>query len=283
MFRNSNSDQILSDMVFGVLEEFGDQVQAEEFVDEIDDAGDENSSTAEENKEFWEAQEKLVQGTLCRTSSIESTIRNSTKEAIKELKAAGIYCRCPKPVEEGCRNCLQREICNSLRNLGYNCVIRKSKWRSSPEILPGEHTYLEVMDNSCIKKGEVRIVIELNLRGEFEMARASQEYNHLISQLPEVYVGKAERLQALIKILCSAAKKCMKDKKMHLGPWRKHKYMKAKWLGTSGSRMAETTSATPFVPVAEFSVRPPRPKASLLSIDLVGNLPKLHCPAVAVV
>ena len=147
----------------------------------------------------------------------------------------------------------------------------------------GEHSYLEVIDNSCSRKGEVRIVIELNLRGEFEMARAGKEYNQLIIQLPEVYVGRAERLQALVKILCNAAKKCMKDKKMHLGPWRKHKYMQAKWLGTAGGLMAETTTATPFVPVAEFSVRPPRPKASLLSIDLVGNLPKLHCPAVAVV
>ncbi|KAK6919073.1 Protein of unknown function PDDEXK-like [Dillenia turbinata] len=282
MFRNSNSDQILTDMVFGVFEEFGDQVQADEFEDETNDSGDENSCTAEENKEFWEAQEKLVQGTLYRTSSIESKIRNSTKEKIKELKAAGIYCTCLKPVADGCRNCLQREICNSLRELGYNCVIRNSKWRSSPEILSGEHSYLEVVDNSCSKK-EVRIVIELNLRGEFEMARASQEYNHLISQLPEVYVGKAERLQALIKILCNAAKKCMKDKKMHLGPWRKHKYMQAKWLGTGGGRMSETTTATPFVPVAEFSYRPPRPKASLLSTDLVGNLPKMHRTAVAVV
>jgi len=100
------------------------------------------------------------------------------------------------------------------------------------QIYAGEHTFLEVVGKLSSKKGEVRVVIELNFRAEFEMAKANQEYNQLISRLPEVFVGKAERLKALIKILCSAAKKCMKEKKMHLGPWRKHKYMQSKWIAT---------------------------------------------------
>lgn len=86
-------------------------------------------------------------------------------------------------------------------------------------------------------------MIELCFRAEFEMARGSEEYKRLIGMLPEVYVGKTERLKLLIKILCTAAKKCMKDKKMHMGPWRKHKYMQAKWLGTcerNVSPVAET-------------------------------------------
>lgn len=91
---------------------------------------------------------------------------------------------------------------------------------------------MEVVDRSSAKKGDVRVVIELNFRAEFEMARANTEYNRLVSRLPEVFVGKPERLKALIKILCQAAKKCMKEKKMHMGPWRKQKYMQAKWFGT---------------------------------------------------
>ena len=76
------------------------------------------------------------------------------------------------------------------------------------------------------------MIIELNFRAEFEMARASEEYNGLVSKLPEVYVGKIERLSNIIKVLCMGAKKCMKENKMHMGPWRKHKYMQAKWLGS---------------------------------------------------
>lgn len=125
------------------------------------------------------------------------------------------------------------------------------------------------------RSGDVRVVIELNFRAEFEMARASDKYNRLISRLPEVFVGKAERLRALIKILCSAAKTCMKEQKMHLGPWRKHKYMQAKWLGT-----CERSAPAPF-PVG-FSDRPIKPRASMLTFDLLETMPALRCTAVEV-
>lgn len=142
----------------------------------------------------------------------------------------------------------------------------------------GEHTYLDVVEKSSSKKGEVRVVIELNFRAEFEMARASEEYNLLINRLPEVFVGKAERLRTLIKILCSAAKKCMRDNKMHMGPWRKHKYMQAKWFGTCERT---TMSDSPFPAV--FSDRPPKPRASMLTFDLLEKLPNTHRMVVEVV
>ena len=143
-------------------------------------------------------------------------------------------------------------------------------------IISGQHTYLEVMDKSNSKRGEIKVVIELNFRAEFEMARASEEYNRLISILPEVFVGKSERLRPLVKILCSAAKKCMKEKKMHLGPWRKQKYMQAKWLGTCESATAPLLTG--------YAVRPPpKHRASMLTFDLLEYIPSLHCTAVEVV
>lgn len=124
------------------------------------------------------------------------------------------------------------------------------------------------------------MVIELNFQAEFEMARASEEYTRLISILPEVYVGKSERLRDIIKILCGAAKKCMKEKKMHLGPWRKHKYMQAKWLGNC-ERTTPSPATTPVLP--ETLSKRAKPKASMLTFDLLGNLSGLQCPAIKVV
>lgn len=222
----------LSDMVLGFLED-ATYAFPENNTSGSDD--EENScTTVEENKAFWEEQHQLLQATLRRSSSIESKIRQATKEALREINSStSMYCVCSRPVAAGdCRSCLRREICNRLISLGYNCAICKSKWRSSANTPSGEHSYLEVIDNSSRKRGEIRVVIEVNFRAEFEMARGGQDYNRLISCLPEVFVGKAERLGGLIKIVCSAAKTCMKEKKMHLGPWRKHKYMQAKWFGT---------------------------------------------------
>lgn len=149
---------------------------------------------------------------------------------------------------------------------------------------------MDVLSNSSSKKGEeVRVIIELNFRAEFEMARASEEYNRLVEKLPEVFVGKVERLNSVIKIMCSAAKKCMREKKMHMGPWRKQRYMQAKWLGAC----ERTTSSSLSLAAGDqysggggcMMPRPPRVKAttSMLTVDLLDVMPNLHCKAVAVV
>ncbi|XWS54170.1 hypothetical protein CRYUN_Cryun10bG0066600 [Craigia yunnanensis] len=227
-----NSDEIdkflegaasFADMMFGFLDGSNESEEnLRDFVDHDENGNDdEDPSQVEQNKVFWEAQEQLLQATLYRTTSLESRIRQATREALREIDVMGVQCPCRKPVAGSCRNCLQRELSICLQNIGFNCNICKSKWRSSHEIPSGEHTYLEVLDKSTPNKGEVRVVIELNFRAEFEMARANEDYNKLIARLPELLVGKAERLKALIKILCSAAKKCMKEKKNALGSMEK--------------------------------------------------------------
>ncbi|XP_015081711.1 uncharacterized protein LOC107025439 [Solanum pennellii] len=233
---------------------------------------DENVNDSEENKAFWASQEELLKTTLCRTTSFESKVRKATKEALKELKFTSFKCSCRKMVSDGCRKCMQREISDRLTNEGYNCFICKSKWKSTPEIPSGEYTYIEVMTNASSEKGEMKVIIELNFRGEFEMARANEGYNRLVEKLPEVYVGKIERLRNLIKILCCASKKCMKEKKMHMAPWRKHKYMQAKYLGSP-----EIKSETIF-PVNNLR-RLPRPSGSMLTFDLLDSL----TPAIKVI
>ncbi|KAI4341094.1 hypothetical protein MLD38_025862 [Melastoma candidum] len=117
----------------------------------------------------------------------------------------------------------------------------------------------------------VRVIVELNFRAEFEMAKASEEYNRLIGKLPAVFVGKAERLRALIKIICAASKRCMKDRNIHMGPWRKHKYMQAKWLGSvqEGSAGALPSSAS--------ERQRPKQRASMLTYDLVDMIPGIQC------
>ncbi|CAN8273577.1 unnamed protein product [Cochlearia groenlandica] len=237
---------------------------------------------SQENITFWQEQEQLVKATQYRTSSIETKIRQATKEALKEVKSKGLqYCLCRRPVNDGgCRSCLRGEVSRRLQDAGYDCVIFKSKWRSSHEIPAGEHEYLEIMDKSGPKKGEIRIVIELCFRAEFEMAKGSEHYKRLIGILPEVYVGKSERLRSLIKILCTAAKKCMKDKKMHMGPWRKHKYMQAKWFGTSERKTVAVISENV---VEDDKVLKAKHRVSKLNYGVFGGLSTgMDRPAAAV-
>ncbi|XP_010437907.1 PREDICTED: uncharacterized protein LOC104721584 [Camelina sativa] len=269
-----NSDDIMKfldgmassdDVLFGFLDEGNQSPEDYNFAagDELEADNDTTDCNSEENIKLWQEQEQLLQATLYRTSSIETKIRQATKEASKLIRSNGLVCVCRRPVTDGCRSCLRGEISRRLRDAGYDCVISKSKWRSSHEIPAGEHEFLEIVDKS--KKGEIRVVIELCFRAEFEMARGSEEYKRLIGMLPEVYVGKTERLKSLIKILCTAAKKCMKDKKMHLGPWRKHKYMQAKWLGT-----CERKSVSPVSEMEEDRFPVAKQRVSMLCYGLLG-------------
>ncbi|XP_022930615.1 uncharacterized protein LOC111437023 [Cucurbita moschata] len=244
-----------------------------------DDEEDEKSFDVKESREFWKSQDEILKATLRRTSSIESRIRRETVEIVRGTNIESTICECGTSAAGGCRNCWQREICNRLRIAGFNCAMCKSKWRSTSDVPSGEHSYLEVLENSSSRRGEIRVVIELNFRSEFEMARASEEYNKLIRRLPEVFVGKSERLWSLIKILCAAAKRCTTEKKMHLAPWRKQKYVQLKWQGR-GERAA--VAVAPPLPV-NLSDRPVKSKASMLTFDLRENLPGLHCKAVEVV
>ncbi|XP_015064260.1 uncharacterized protein LOC107009436 [Solanum pennellii] len=277
----------ISDTIFSFLDEEGSSTES--VIDDVyveDENENENENEERENIEdnqFWKTQHQLLQSVLCRTTTLESQIRGITKQTLKEA-SKNCSCKMVKNISitTSCPNCLMKEVCTSLQNAGFNSAICRSKWKSSPDIPSGEHTFIDVIDNSSPKKGEVRIIIELNFRGEFELAKASEEYNRLVKCLPEVFVGKIERLLSVIKILCNAAKKCMKDKKMHIAPWRKQKYMQAKWLKTS-ERMSTTSKSPLSAEEYCYSNRLSRPKASMLTVDLLGNIPSLCRNAVEVV
>lgn len=89
----------------------------------------------------------MMQGTLCRTSSIESKIRNITKEAVKEVQQTGnAICVCGRAANDNvCKNCLMKEVCRRLQNAGFNSAICKSKWRSSPDIPSGNCKFLKLL------------------------------------------------------------------------------------------------------------------------------------------
>ena len=75
-----------------------------------------------------------------------------------------------------------------------------------------------------------RLLIDVDFRSEFEIARSTKTYKSLLQTLPYIFVGKADRLQKIIAIVSDAAKQSLKKKGMPIPPWRKAEYIKAKWL-----------------------------------------------------
>lgn len=129
-------------------------------------------------------------------------------------------------------------VVESLINRGYDASVCKSRWEKSPLYPAGEYEYVDVIT------GGERLIIDIDFRSEFEIARATKHYKAILQTLPYIFVGKPDRLQRIIHIVSDAAKQSLKKKGMHIPPWRKADYIKAKWLSphTRGTRVLSLNS-----------------------------------------
>jgi uncharacterized protein (TIGR01615 family) len=87
-----------------------------------------------------------------------------------------------------------------------------------------------VIEGSKLKNE--RFFVDIDFRAQFEIARPTDEYNALLQKIPNLFVGRADKLCGIIKIMCDAARRSLKERGMCIPPWRKYRYMQAKWLGS---------------------------------------------------
>ncbi|OIW07242.1 hypothetical protein TanjilG_08357 [Lupinus angustifolius] len=127
---------------------------------------------------------------------------------------------------------LRKIVTESLLSLGYDSSICKSKWDKTLTYLAGEYEYIDV-----IVEGE-RLIIDIDFRSEFEIARSTVTYKAILQSLPCIFVGKSDRLCQIVTAVSEAAKQNLKKKGMHVPSWRKAEYMMAKWLSSSCVRVS---------------------------------------------
>ncbi|XP_008775235.1 uncharacterized protein LOC103695641 [Phoenix dactylifera] len=119
----------------------------------------------------------------------------------------------------------RRAVADGLRALGYDAAVCKSRWEKCPSFPAGEYEYVDV-----IVAGGERLLVDVDFRSEFEIARSTKTYRVVLQSLPSVFVGKEDRLQQIVSVACEAARQSLKKKGLHFPPWRKLEYMRAKWL-----------------------------------------------------
>ncbi|XP_027361060.1 uncharacterized protein LOC113869111 [Abrus precatorius] len=192
-----------------------------------------NSSDSDDSLErtlYWESQVALLQEILEQYHLTGSKLRQEIGRIIKEVKCSD-FCNCFKPISSDCITCLRRRVVAVLRDRGFSTNLCMSKWRATKKFPGGCHEYIEVMASTSTRKKQIPLLIELELRDQFQIAKADEKYQKLVSCVPEFYIGKPEYLTAIVRVMCNAAKKSMREKKMHLGPWRKSSFMQMKWSG----------------------------------------------------
>ncbi|PIA31595.1 hypothetical protein AQUCO_04900117v1 [Aquilegia coerulea] len=165
-------------------------------------------------------------------SNAERNLFADTTKIVEKNK----ICNCKR--KEECR----KAVIEGLLALGYDASICKSRWEKSPLYPSGEYEYIDV-----IIEGE-RLLIDIDFKSEFEIARSTKHYRSILQSLPSIFVGKTDRLRQIVSIVSDAAKQSLKKKGMHIPPWRKTEYMRAKWL-SSYTRTTANSADEPIEPV----------------------------------
>ncbi|XP_073287144.1 uncharacterized protein [Primulina huaijiensis] len=165
---------------------------------------------------------------------------------------------------------LRKIVADGLITLGYNVAVCKSRWEKSSSIPAGDYEYVDV-----ILDGE-RLIIDIDFRSEFEIARSTSNYKAILQYLPNIFVGKSDRLLQIVSIASEAARQSLKKKGMHIAPWRKSEYMKSKWLGPHTRILQPKATTLPQNDAAqEPKPKPelvPEPEVAEVSESEVGEL-----------
>ncbi|RRT34800.1 hypothetical protein B296_00052780 [Ensete ventricosum] len=173
---------------------------------------------------------------LAAEATIASADARDAAEAVKLLADAS-------NLMEKTRNCKRKEdsikaVTAGLRSLGYDASICKSRWKKT-----SSYQYIDV-----IVRGGERLLVDMDFRSEFEIARSTKSYREVLQSLPSVFVGAEDRVNQIVAVVSEAARKSLKKRGLHVPPWRRPEYMRAKWL-------SPYSRSTPSKPKREVIIR----------------------------
>ncbi|KAL6616486.1 hypothetical protein ACP70R_038756 [Stipagrostis hirtigluma subsp. patula] len=210
--------------------------------------------------------------------------------------------------EERKRSSLKRRLMMRLRKDGYDASLCRSSWVATTEhpgenaatelhvssfgkdtlpksiilcmkprvisimeilLSPGDYEYIDVLV-AAEGGAATRLVVDIDFRSQFEVARPAPWYAHLWSRLPPVFVGPRALLRKAVSLLCAAAQRSLRESGLQVPPWRRSGYMHAKWLPCG----VTPTAGTPAAAVAQWSVATERGggarRSGGLSMELSG-------------
>ncbi|WOL18771.1 hypothetical protein Cni_G27568 [Canna indica] len=106
----------------------------------------------------------------------------------------------------------------------------------------GDYEYIDIVlageENGAAST--TRVIVDIDFRSQFELARPTMAYTQLAGALPAIFVGKEEKLKKVVTLLCSAAQQSLRERGLHIPPWRRSSYMQSKWLPCCSQKVTTT-------------------------------------------
>lgn len=125
-------------------------------------------------------------------------------------------------------SCIRFCLVKRLRLSGYDAAVCSSRWQGCGKVPGGDHEYIDVVNYKDNGSTE-RLIIDIDFRSHFEIARAVESYDRILSSLPVIYVGSLTKLKQFLQVMVEAARSSLKQNSMPLPPWRSLDYLEAKW------------------------------------------------------
>ncbi|KAH7447011.1 hypothetical protein KP509_01G087100 [Ceratopteris richardii] len=83
----------------------------------------------------------------------------------------------------------------------------------------GEYEYIDAICERGTSHGD-RLIVDIDFRSQFKIVRPRKSYIDLTACLPLIFVGSAEKLSQVLRILAEEAKLSLKNNKMYVSPRR---------------------------------------------------------------
>ncbi|KAK9230319.1 hypothetical protein WN944_023286 [Citrus x changshan-huyou] len=136
-------------------------------------------------------------------------------------------------------NGLKKWLVRKLKMDGFNASLCHTSWATSSGCPAGDYEYIDIMVEDEQTEEPIRLIVDIDFKSQFELARPTQAYKELTNILPSIFVGQEEKLNKIISLLCSAAKQSLKERGLHIPPWRTSTYMHSKWLSAGCQKCSE--------------------------------------------
>ncbi|KAJ7956997.1 DUF506 family protein [Quillaja saponaria] len=124
---------------------------------------------------------------------------------------------------------LRKWLVTKLKMDGLVASLCQTSWITSLGCPAGEYEYVDIIAED--ENGNpTKLIVDIDFRSQFELARPTQTYKELTDTLPAIFVGTEIKLCNIISLVCSAAKQSLRERGLHVPPWRTTSYMESKWL-----------------------------------------------------
>ncbi|XWS19337.1 hypothetical protein CRYUN_Cryun31cG0006600 [Craigia yunnanensis] len=198
--------------------------------------------------------------------SLLSNVHDGNQEDVKQKIRKDTELACPLIIGDRFSEGFKRQLMSHLRDKGFDAGLCKPRWEKLGQNIAGNYEYVDVNVYG------IRYIVEVNLAGEFEIARPTTSYASLLEVIPPIFVGKPKELKQIVKLMCKAMRESMKSRDMHMPPWRRSGYMQSKWFALYRRAVNEI----PVRNASLFKDSVPAPSRRPVGFEIIPTT-SLHC------